>query len=208
MTNRLALRDIEKKIWLRTFEHGMWDIGIGSMFLMFGLSILADFVALSGGWIIVLVPALREAGRRLVIPRIGHVRFRDRRKLAKGRLTGMLTVTALMGLVVFLFIAWISRAAAPAWALWIGKHFVIVIGLIWGGALAVTGRLVDFPRLTLYGGLVFGSLLITDFVPGYHLGVSLTLVGGVILLAGIVLLIRFMRRYPKQEALLKETGDD
>jgi len=31
MSNRLALREIEKKAWLCTFEHGLWDIGIGSI---------------------------------------------------------------------------------------------------------------------------------------------------------------------------------
>lgn len=31
MSRRLALRELEKKAWLRTFEHGLWDIGIGSI---------------------------------------------------------------------------------------------------------------------------------------------------------------------------------
>ena len=120
----------------------------------------------------------------------------------------MLTATAVMGLVAFLFITWISRGTAPTWAQWIGEHFVIFIGLIWGGALAFTGWLVDFPRLYAYGALIFGSLLITDSVSGYHLGTSLTIVGGLILLTGLVLLIRFLRRYPKREAIPSESGDE
>ena len=208
MRNRFALREIEKKAWFRTFEHGMWDIGIGSMFMAFGLSILADFAALSAVWVAALMPGFREIGRKLVVPRIGHVQFREQRKRATARLTGMLTVSALMGLVTFLFITWISRGTAPAWAQWIGEHFVIFIGLIWGGALAFTGWLVDFPRLYGYGSLIFGSLLITDFVKGYHLGVSLTIVGGLILLTGIILLIRFIRRYPKQEDVHTESADE
>lgn len=207
MSSRWALREIEKKAWFRTFEHGMWDIGIGSMFMMFGLSILANFAALSAIWIAALLPGFREIGRKLVVPRIGHVHFRERRKRAISRVTGMLTATAVMGLVTFLFIGWISRGTAPTWAQWIGEHFVIFIGLIWGGALAVTGWLVNFPRLYAYGALLFGSLVITDFVPGYHLGTSLTIVGALILLTGIVLLIRFLRRYPKQEGTLMESDD-
>ncbi len=208
MTNRLALREIEKKAWFRTFEHGMWDIGIGSMFMMFGLSILTSFPALSAIWVAALLPGFREIGRKLVVPRIGHVHFRERRKRATGRLTGMLTVTAVMGVVTFLFIAWVSKGAAPAWAQWTSEHFVIFIGLIWGGALAVTGWLVDFPRLYVYGALMFGSLLISDFVKGYHLGVSLAIVGGLILLTGIILLVRFLRRYPKQEDVVPESSDE
>ncbi|MBU1049059.1 hypothetical protein KKG90_03430 [Candidatus Bipolaricaulota bacterium] len=200
MSNRLSLRELEKKAWLRTFEHGLWDIGIGSMFLTFGLSILADFAAFAGIWIVVLMPALRESGRRLVIPRIGHVQFRERRKRAKGRLTGVLTGTTVMGVLFFAFFMWLFRGDTPVWAQWIANHFVIFIGLIWGGALVITGKLVNFPRLYGYGVLVFGSLIITDSFAGYHLGISLSLVGGLILLIGIALLLRFMRRYPRHEA--------
>ena len=185
----------------------MWDIGIGSMFMMFGLSILASFAALSAIWMVGLLPGFREIGRRLIEPRIGRVQFRERRKQATTRVTGMLTVTAVMGMVTFLFITWVSKGTAPAWAQWIGDHFVIFIGLIWGGALAVTGWLVNFPRLYAYGALIFGSLVITAFVKGYHLGFSLTIVGGLILLTGIILLIRFLRRYPKQEGTLMESDD-
>jgi len=207
MTSRWALREIEKKAWFRTFEHGMWDIGVGSMFMMFGLCILTSFPALAAIWVAALLPGFREIGRKLVVPRIGHVHFRERRKRATGRLTGMLTATAVMGMVTFLFIAWVSKGAAPAWAQWIGDHFVIFIGLIWGSALAVTGWLVDFPRLYVHGALMFVSLLITDFVKGYHLGFSLSIVGGLILLTGIILLIRFLRRYPKQEDMCTESED-
>ena len=207
MTNRFALREIEKKAWFRTFEHGMWDIALGSMFLVFGLSILVNFAALSAIGVAALLPVCLQAGRKIVVPRIGHVQFRARRKQAKGRLTGVLTATALMGLVTFMFMAWILKGTPPPWAQWISEHFVIFIGLIWGGALAVTGWLVNFPRLYGYGALMFGSLLITDFVKGYHLGFSLAIVGGLILLTGITLLIRFIRRYPKQEGTLMEPDD-
>ncbi len=209
----LDLREIEKKAWFRTFEHGLWDIGIGSMFLMFGLSILANFTALAAIWVAALLPGFREIGRKLVVPRIGHVQFRERRRRATGRLTATLTATTIMGMVTCLFIMWLSRGTAPAWAQWIGDHFVIFIGLIWGGALAVTGWLVNFPRLYGYGALVFGSLLITDYVPGYHLGVSLMgvsliIVGSLILSTGIILLIRFIRRYPKQDVVPTEFTDE
>ena len=207
MTNRFALRELEKKAWLRTFEHGLWDIGIGSMFLMFGLTILIDFPAFSAIWVAALGPSLREAGRKLVLPRIGHVQFRERGKLAKRHLRGMLTVVMLLGIVFFLFFTWVLRGSIPVWAQWVRDHFILFIGLIWGGALAITGKLVDFPRLYAYGGLIIGSLIITDFVEGYHLGVALSLAGGAILLTGVVLFARFLKRYPAQEGDLFKPED-
>ncbi len=209
MSSRLALRELEKKAWLRTFEHGLWDVAIGSMFLMFGLSILVDFPALSGLWIVALTPSLREMGRKLVIPRIGHVQFRDRRRRVKGRLSGILTATMVFGVVFLGFFIWLFRSnSEPAWAQWISHHFVVVIGIIWGGGLVVAGRLVGFPRLYGYGVGVFGSLLVTDLFEGYHLGISLALIGGLIMLIGAALFVRFLRRYPKQEEPFMEPSDD
>ncbi|MBE0636579.1 hypothetical protein IH601_11340, partial [Candidatus Bipolaricaulota bacterium] len=138
-------------MWLRTFEHGMWDIGIGSMFLVFGLAILVDFPALSAIWIAALIPSFREIGHKLILPRIGHVPFREPRKRAKGRLTGVLAATTVIGMGAFLFMFWLSKGTTPSCALWAGEHVVLFIGLIWGGALAITGWLVTLPRLNAYG---------------------------------------------------------
>jgi len=208
MPSFLALREIEKKMWLRTFEHGLWDIGIGSLFLMFGLTIVVHFPALAAIWIVGLMPGLREVGRKLVVPRIGHVQFREPRSKAKDRLTGVLTATSVIGMAMFLIFLWLSKGVAPAWVQWIGAHFILVIGLIWGGALAIAGWLVMFPRLYAYGALVFVSLIITDSMEGYHLGVSLIAAGGAILLVGVILLVRFLRRYPKQDTQIMEHADD
>jgi hypothetical protein len=208
MTSRLALRELEKRAWLRTFEHGLWDIGIGSLFLMFGVSILVRFPALSAIWVAGLLPGLRQTGRRLILPRIGAVQFRDRRKLANRRLTGILTATTMLGVVALGIMLWLAHGNAPGWVVWIGDHFVIVLGLVWGGALAVAAWLADFPRLYAYGALILGSMIVTDFVPGYPLGWSLTGAGGAILLAGILLLIRFLARYPKHPSAESELADD
>lgn len=209
MNHRLSLRELEKAAWMRTFEHGLWDVALGSMFLMFGLTILVDFPALSGIWIVVLLPSLRELGRKIVIPRIGHVQFRERRKRATGRLSGILTATMVIGVALLGFFIWFSRGGATsAWTEWVAHHFIVVIGLIWGGGLAVTGKLVDFPRLYAYGLGVFTSLIVTDLFEGYHLGISLTLVGSLIMLVGIALFIRFIRRYPKQEEPFLEQADE
>lgn len=208
MSSRLALREIEKKAWIRTFEHGMWDIGIGSLLLMFGLTIVIDFPAMSAIWVAALMPSMREVGRKVVVPRIGHVQFREPKNRAKGRLRGILTATMVLGVAFFAFIFWVLKGDAPSWAHWVSEHFILVIAFVWGGALAAAGWLVNFPRLYAYGALVCGSLVITDFLPGYQLGFSLLVVGGIILLAGLLLLLRFLRRYPRQDAVGPEESSD
>jgi hypothetical protein len=209
MKDRPALREIEKRAWTRTFEHGMWDMVLGSMFLTFGVSILVSFPAVAGLWVVVLLPSFRELGRRVVLSRIGHVRFRGRRQRAKARVTGMLVALAVLGVAVFGLVMWAasSKESLPAWGQWVAHHLIILIGLIWGGAMAVTAWLVDFPRLYGYGALIFASLVVTDFMPGYSLGITLVIAGGLILLAGIVLFVRFLRRYPRQDLSQTESHE-
>jgi len=208
MGSRSMLKQIEKRAWLRTFEHGLWDLGIGSVFLMFGLSIVTNFPPLSAIWVASFYPALRQTGRKLVVPRVGQAEFRGRRKRALANTTWILAAVALIGVVTFGFMFWQSSSDTPIWAEWISRHFVIFLGLIWGGALAVSGWILILPRLYVYGALMFGFLFATDFLDGYHLGHSLTVFGSLIMLTGVVLLLRFIRRYPKQDLSTVENHEE
>jgi hypothetical protein len=205
MKTRSTLREIERKVWLKTFEHGLWDVVIGLFLLLFGASILTGFYALSPIWIAILFPSMQQIGRRIVAPRIGHVTFKKHRQRSTTRIPLLLFVLALAGGGMFLFTAWSTRAAAPEWVGWVRSHFVIVIGLIWGGALVTGGWAVDFPRLHVYGALVFLTLLGSDLSAGYNLGHALVAVGGLITLIGVGLFVLFVTRYPRQP--LEEIGE-
>ena len=199
MIDKPGLKEIERQVWLRTFEHGLWDFAIGLLLLSFGLGILTEFYWLSAIVVPVGLPAMRDIARRTIVPRIGHATFRGRRKRSLIHVQLVLAGLAVMGLAMFLFTAFATRDAAPDWAIWVRSHFVVVIGLIWGGALAVAGWAIDFPRLYAYGAVLSGALLSVDLWPGrgYHLGHALVAVGGLIALVGVGLFVRFLQRYPR-----------
>jgi len=198
MAPRLRLQEIERRAWARTFEHGLWDIGIGLLLASFGATIFTGFYWLSPIWVAALVPSMKDLARRLIVPRIGHVTFKSRRQQSKNRIQALLGGLVVVGAVMFLLTFWATQSStAPAWIGWIHSHFLTVLGLVWGGALAVVAWAADFPRLYAHAGLLFGTLLATELITGIHLGIALISVGGVIALVGVVLLLRFLVRYPR-----------
>jgi hypothetical protein len=192
-----SLRDIERRAWLRTFEHGLWDIAIGLLLLSFGASILSGIYWMAAVWVPLAVPGLRDLARRLVVPRLGYVTFNARRERSTTRVSILLAALAVAGLGMFLVSSWSTRADAPAVVVWAQAHALVVIGLIWGGALAAAGWTTDYPRLYVYGVLLFAALLGSDLGLGYNMGHALTVTGGAITLVGGALLVRFVRRYPR-----------
>ena len=199
------LKDLERRVWLRTFEHGLWDVAIGLLLLAFGIGILTEFYWLSAIVVPVGLPAMRDLARRIIVPRIGYATFKKRRQRSKTRIQVLLAVLALFGVAMFLVTGWSTQANAPAWLAHIRAHFLVVIGLIWGGALGVAGWAADFPRLYAYGGLVFVALLGADLAGGRSFGHALIGVGGLIALTGLALFARFVRRYPRRPTL--DLGD-
>jgi len=203
-----SLKELERRVWLRTFEHGLWDVAIGLLLLSFGVGILTEFYWLSAIVVPVGLPAMRDLARRAIVPRIGQATFRSRRKRNIVRVQLILGALALAGLGMFAFTGLATRDAAPEWMASIRAHFVIVIGLIWGGALAVAGWAVDLPRLYAYGAALLGALVGVDLAStGYHLGHALAAVGGLIALVGVGLFVRFLRRYPRHVDPVEEDTD-
>lgn len=208
MESRHGLQGIEQRSWQRVFEDGIWDLAIGAVLLTFGLSILTDFVPIAAIVPAVLIPSLRQFKRRVTEPRIGRVQFGSHRKRQMGRIPLLLLSLVVAGLAVFAFLTWSLSGTPPGWVQAIREHFVLVIGVVWSGALILGGLFLGFARLHAYAILLMGALLAVDLTPGFHLGVALSAVGGSILITGFFLLIRFVKRYPRIDAEDEGTSDD
>ena len=201
------LNGIERRAWLRIFEDGLWDLAIGLTLIGFGLPVLFDLPQLAGGTWIVVFSLFRAAKRWITEPRIGRVAFTARRTAQQGRVRILLGVLVLIGVAAFAFIPWlIAQDPPPAWAEFIGVHFVLVLALVWGGALALAGWLADFRRLIAHGVILAASLVVSDLTEGYTLGWAFIAAGVLIGISGLFLLVRFVTRYPRVEA--PKDGED
>jgi len=201
VTTPIDLKKIERKAWMSYFHDGFWDIFIGLLMLGMGFNILFDetvwYIVIL--WLAVLVLIV---GRRLItIPRVGRVKFGPARKVKQRKVMAVGAISLLVGLVLsFIPLSVVDPpqtvVAAIAW-FWI----MLIFGLV--------AYFMDFKRLYAYG-LLFAIAMalviaLDDLIPTIVFLIS----GGVALLIGLVVLIRFIRKYPRTaEGLPLEGGID
>jgi hypothetical protein len=200
MAPRGMLGAVERAAWLRTFEDGIWDIVLGLVLLGFGLSVVTGMTAVLASGIVAGLVIVGGIKRRVAEPRIGRVCFSARRRRQLGGVPWLLAALSAAGVLVLLFLLWTTRSAAPDWAVAIRDHFLIVIGVIWGGAAAFGGWWLELRRLYLYAALITAALVAADLGGGLSFATALLACGGAIALCGAGLLLRFLRRYPRRSA--------
>lgn len=187
MAERISLKEIERKAWTSYFEDGLWDIFLGTMLLIGGIRSLTDNV-----WYTLLVLPLilvLPLGKKVITTsRLGHVKFGPARKRKLDKLTTGLIISVLAVFALLLLIrsglSFRGIPISPIMAVWIAAFF---------GVLA---HYLDFRRLYAYG-LLYGLSEVIWGQFGKLIGATIQTISGIaILLIGIVVLMRFLRKYP------------
>ena len=202
------LSEIEKKAYRSTFQDGLWDIFLGSVLLVLSISALLSNIGtareLHMGVLIVLqilvVAAFTVSKKRITVPRMGFVKFGCKRKLRITKSRIVLLVSVLAGVVLFLvasLVIQVSQAGRSRLLLlaplgWVVNSIVVFSFLAY---------YLDFNRLYLYG-VLFALPVPFDVAVRQFTGVNLSPIAfavpaTVILAVGIVLLVRFLHKYPE-----------
>jgi hypothetical protein len=195
MNERLDLKDIRRQVFLYYAEDGLVDIAVGLVILGFGLLLLLDFPALVGllGVLALLVWYLGKGS--LVIPRVGSIK--PGREM-KERFKSFFITLILLGTGVFaLFLV----AGVGGGASLFARYSLSLFGLVVALGISSLGLVLDTARFYYYGLLVFlamagGNLLsqsVTAFDPFLAAVIS---AGGLILAVGLIVLVRFLAKYP------------
>lgn len=187
MLKKLDLKEIERKAWTSYFEDGLWDIFLGLLVLTGGIRGLTDNL-----WFyLMLLPAALAPtlGKRFItIPRMGLVKFGPARKVKRERMGTVLVISVLVTLALLLLSH--SGLALPK------IPISPIIAIFYAGALGAVAYYMDFRRLYAYGLLFAVSELLWGRF-GKPIGPIVDTVSGiVILLVGLVVFIRFLRKYP------------
>ena len=202
MTNKINLKEREKKAWKSCFQDGLWDILLGFILLSFGIGpfieeitgityLISYIILLSLGYII-----FYGGKKYITIPRIGNVKFGPKRKTKKIKVVIILAISVIFGLAAMV----LTQTDL--------KPYNIDVS-IWGIIFAINALIVfslmayylDFPRLYIYSIFFATSILIIE-TSSSHVGstydnvIGFGMFGVVVLLVGLLHLTRFVRRYP------------
>jgi len=194
MNKKINLKEIERKAYTSYHQDGVIDITIAFVTLLFSVITLGD-ISLLGGISGILAISLYAGFKKLVtIPRIGYVKFPQQRTQRITALAVVLgTLSAVMGLVAFVQTA---SQGTPEWLLFLIDNYILSIGTAVAALFLLAGYAFKTKRIYAYALLTLVMFVAGHFIhfPLYY---YLTALGSLILACGLVMMTRFVRKYPK-----------
>lgn len=202
MSQSISLRDVERKSFTATFEDGLLDIFLGSLFFMFAVApflspylgdFWSSFIFLPfWGALFLVLWAIRHY---VTGPRMGSVRWGAwrRRRLLR---FNVLMVIALCASAALGALSLVRFEAVPGWMHTARFSLVVLI------AFSLAAHFIGLNRLYVYGFLGALAPLVGELLyqyagvshHGFPMAFGFTFL--VVIGTGIVLLIRFLRRHP------------
>jgi len=202
MSEKISLKEAERKVFRTTFQDGLWDVLIGCFLLQF---VIAPYLSPSLGdfwssavflpfWALVfgVIWLLRKY---VVTPRVGVVKFGPARKTRMIKFNVVMLITSTVALILGL-------VASLSWASMIGMVYPAVFGLITLVGFSIAAYFLDFSRLYAYGILIAlapfaGEWLYVNMkVPHHGFPVTFGFVSATSIFIGLGMFFRFLRAYP------------
>ena len=185
------LQTIQRKVYMKFFEDGVWDIFLGLFILGWGLSILTDGSYLPGVVFVGLYFTVWGIKKWLTYPRTGYVKFSSAsRRVIKTRFVVLLTVVLLLGLLAGVLFGIGTRPQ------WLVDYFPLIFNAMLAAIVCFAAYWAKTNRFYLHAALVFLGGVLHKW-PGIPWEFGFIGAGGIITLIGLGFLIRFLRKYPK-----------
>lgn len=181
-------KTIKRKIYMSYFQDGLWDILLGFFLLSWGVGIFFDQAILPTLVWIALFPSVLALKRKVTYPRIGYSRPAEHRKqMTRIMIAG--AVTLLLGIIVFLLVF------ADGMTQFLKDYFEFLFGSMLSVVIALIGYWWNIVRWFGYAILVFICATINQW-SGLSFEMSFIIPGGIVILYGLFLFVRFIHRYP------------
>ena len=197
MTMDNDLKQIQRKIYLSFFQDGLWDMLLGFFLLGWGIGILTEMTALIGGWVVVAYSGVWGLKRWLTYPRAGVAVVPQAQKTT-ARLLIAGIVALLLGIMAFVLV---SAGSTPDW---LGKFFIFIFGAIIAAVVCMIGYWWNISRWYIYAALTLAGAASHQWLD-VPLEYGFIAPGVIIMLSGLIILLKFLRRYPRHGK--GETGE-
>jgi hypothetical protein len=195
MDSKISLKDIEKKAYMSYHGDGLWDIFVGLWFISAAFFIIYDAAFLMGVIPATMLPTVLGAKKSFIQPRLGYVKFSPERKAKEkqgiSRIILLFTCTALAGVVAFF-----AFTGDAGWQTTIRSLGVIPFGLVLAVVFGVIGLVFGIKRFIAYAPLILAAFVAGHFAHS-DLPAQFFFIGIIILAVGLIMLTRFVRKYPK-----------
>jgi hypothetical protein len=202
MSTPISLKEAERKVFRAATDDGLWDIFIACFAAEFAIGPFLS-VSLGDFWAsAVFLPfwglayfAIRVIRKRVVLPRIGEVKFGPARRAKLWNFTLIMLAFNCVSLIGGIA-AWLSFGVVPGWVI------TAVFALIVLNGFCIAAYFLDLPRLYAYGVLAFLSFFVGELlyqyahIPHHGLPVTFGFTALVILLTGVTRFIWFLRDNP------------
>ena len=205
MTEKVDLKELEKKAWRSTFQDGLWDIYFGLLFMGMGIYTIPQLFGIEDTLSLIMLLMIWQFSsfgfffigkKKITVPRIGFVKFGKKRTIKRVKLTIFLCFMVVLN-VIFLFLPFSGldiRLDAFTTMLIIGTLFMIL-------PISVVAYFLQFDRLyviAVMGGLGLSIAELLRPIVGSPLNSIFTFssIGGIITMWGIVIFIQFLKEYP------------
>jgi hypothetical protein len=202
MTQHIGSREREGQAYLSYHQDGLLDLLVGLGLLLSGIYLLADLdVPLGAVWVVLWLPIWLAAKKSITARRCRDLQISDERDagLMRAALFGVSVLVLLVGAVLVLLWGRNSGLISEGFISALGQNAMWALGLLAALVFSVAAWLSGLKRLYAYG-----LLTAVAFVGGYLLGarfaLAMTAVATVVAAWGAVLLIRFVRTHPIQQA--------
>ena len=198
------MKRIQRKTYISYFQDGLWDVLLGLFFLMWGLMMLADIASMVGVEFVILsvmrtviivalflYPAIWAVKKWAAYSRIGYVKLRKAEEQKIGaRLTATVVIAVLLGVLMLLLV---YSGGVPQW---FDSYFIVCFGGILAAAVGLIAYWLKVNHWYAYAVLIFSAFALQPWLQT-PLHYSFIASGSIVLLSGLVLLIRFICKYPK-----------
>lgn len=195
MSDKINLRELERRAYLSYHEDGILDVIIGFGLITAALWVLADMPWLIGSWIPIMTPMYIQIKKKVTVPRLGQVEFSQQRKGKTRKTVFALVAFNIIMLAAGFYVWWAwDIGGKPQWLLDLLSNYMVITGALGAIISWVVAYITDLRRFYGYGLM---NLIIFTLVGnmGVHISVSLVAVGVGVTLYGLYLFSNFRKKY-------------